>query len=331
MNKKNKNDILYPQCENGMYMYEYVEIGGIKQYIQIRGKDRSNPILLFVHGGPGGSMAGYAHIMQDLWEEHFTVVNWDQRNACKTYLANKDRAMEIAKTGTMEDYIGDIDEIIKYLHTIYDFEKIILLGFSWGSVIGSEYARKHPENVSCYIGVGQLINYVEGFHVVGKQVLERAKKQRNKKDIEKINKVFESIPDGNAMTDEFMKQIMIFSRIANKYLSENSRGLTWKEFLTSPLMDGKARKAMYTHHSLLTGTFKTLFEYDFRDDLNFPVPMYFITGEEDTSCPHSMLKEIVDDISAPKKELHIMKKAGHCCFFDRKEEFNELLKSITVC
>ncbi len=328
MNKKKRNNILYPDCENGIYMYEYVEIGGIKQYVQIRGKDRSNPILLFVHGGPGGSMAGYAHIMQDLWEKSFTVVNWDQRNACKTYLANKDKAMEIAGTGTMEDYMGDMDDIIKYLHTIYDFEKVILLGFSWGSVIGSEYAKKRPENVSSYIGVGQLINYVEGFRVVSEQILERAKKQGNKKDIEKIHKVLDSIPDEPVMTDEFMKQVMVFSRIGNKYLSENSKSLSWKEFLTSPLMDGKARKAMYAHHKLLTGTFKTLFEYDFRDDLNYPVPVYFITGEEDTSCPHSMLSEIIDQINAPKKELHIMEKAGHCCFYDRKEEFYNLIKGI---
>lgn len=328
MNKKKRNSILYPQCENGIYMYEYVEIGGIKQYVQIRGKDRSNPILLFVHGGPGGSMAGYAHLMQDLWEESFTVVNWDQRNACKTYLANKGKAMEIAKTGTMDDYMGDMDDIIKYLHTIYDFEKVILLGFSWGSVIGSEYAKKRPENVSCYIGVGQLINYVEGFRVVSEQILERAKKQGNKKDIEKIHRVLDSIPEEPAMTDEFMKQIMVFSRIGNKYLSENSKSLSWKEFLTSPLMDSKARKAMYAHHKLLTGTFETLFEYDFRDDLNYPVPVYFITGEEDTSCPHSMLSEIIDDISAPKKEFHIMEKAGHCCFYDRKEEFYNLIKGI---
>lgn len=329
MNRKRKERILYPQCENGIYRYEYVEIGGMKQYIQIRGKDKRNPILLFIHGGPGGSMAGYAHVMQDLWEEKFTVVNWDQRNTCKTYLANKDKAMEIAKTGTMEDYMGDIDEIIKYLHGIYEFEKIILLGFSWGSVIGSEYAKRHPENVYCYIGVGQLINYAEGFRVVGKQVIERAGQKKNKKDIEKIHKVLNSMPDGPYMTDEFMKQIQIFVRISNQYLSENSKRLSWKDFLTSPLMDRKARKAMYVPHELLAGTFKTLYEFDFRNDLNFPVPVYFITGEEDTACPHSLLKDIVDDINAPKKKLFIMEKAGHCCFYDRKQEFYKLLLDVS--
>ena len=104
------------------------------------------------------------------------------------------------------------------------------------------------------------------------------------------------MPDGPYMTDEFMKQIQIFVRISNQYLSENSRSLSWKDFLTSPLMDRKARKAMYVPHELLAGTFKTLYEFDFRNDLNFPVPVYFITGEEDTACPHSLLKDIVDEI-----------------------------------
>lgn len=72
-----------------------------------------------------------------------------------------------------------------------------------------------------------------------------------------------------------------------------------------------------------------IYEFDFRNDLNFPVPVYFITGEEDTACPHSLLKDIVDDINAPKKKLFIMEKAGHCCFYDRKQEFYKLLLDVS--
>ena len=142
-----KSEILNCYKENGICLYEYPEINGIKQYIQIRGADKKAPLLLFLHGGPGGSMAGLCHVMQNEWEKKFTVVNWDQRNTCKTLLANKSKVSEIAKTGALSDYINDIDAIIKYLHTVYTFEKIILIGFSWGSVIGSEYAKKHHENV----------------------------------------------------------------------------------------------------------------------------------------------------------------------------------------
>ena len=125
-----KQEILQCYTEKGICLYETPEINGILQYIQIRGADKKAPLMLFLHGGPGGSMAGLCHVMQPEWEHHFTVVNWDQRNACKTYLANKSNAAAISQSGTLEDYMADIDAVIAYLHTVYDFEKIILMGFS---------------------------------------------------------------------------------------------------------------------------------------------------------------------------------------------------------
>lgn len=330
MNKKEMEKILYPDYPNGIYKYEYVEINGIKQYIQIRGKDRSNPLLLFVHGGPGSSMAGLAHVMMGSWEDKFTVVNWDQRNTCKTLLANKDRVEEIGKTGTMSDYIKDIDEIISYLHTVYEFEKIILMGFSWGTVISSEYAKVHPENVSMYIGVGQLINYIEGFEVVCGQLMERAKAGNSIKDVRKIEKILESIPENGKATDELLKQIKVFSAMGGKYITKHTKAFPTKEFFNSPLLDRASRKTWFKHDNKnYERTFKTMCEYDFRDNMCFSVSTVFITGEEDTSCPHTMLQEIIDGIEAPRKELHVIKKAGHTCFWDNAEEFLKILVDVT--
>ena len=75
-----KQEILQCYTEKGICLYETPEINGIRQYIQIRGADKKAPLMLFLHGGPGGSMAGLCHVMQPEWEHHFTVVNWDQRN-----------------------------------------------------------------------------------------------------------------------------------------------------------------------------------------------------------------------------------------------------------
>ena len=92
-----KNQVLFPDNKNGIYMYEYPMINGIRQYVQIRGKDKNNPILLFVHGGPGGSLAGICETVQAGWEEKFTVVNWDQRNTCKTFLQTKKKQRKSRK------------------------------------------------------------------------------------------------------------------------------------------------------------------------------------------------------------------------------------------
>lgn len=103
MSKNKRNRFLFPYSQNGIYLYEYPIINGIKQYVQIRGRNRNNPLLLFVHGGPGSSPAGICDEVQTGWEEKYTVVNRDQRNSCKTYFANKSNAKVIAGTGTLED------------------------------------------------------------------------------------------------------------------------------------------------------------------------------------------------------------------------------------
>lgn len=326
MSKSKKNAVLYPDNKNGIYLYEYPMINGIKQYVQVRGADRKNPLILFLHGGQGGSLAGLCHVLQAGWEEKFTVANWDQRNACKTYFANKDRAMEIAKTGTMEDFIKDIDEVIMYLHTVYDFEKLILMGFSWGSAIGSEYAKRHPENLLCYIGVGQHISYVDGLHFVCDKLSKLAK--GNEKDLSKIKAVEDSIPEEPKMTKEFMANLRSYIALGTKYISPSGKPFPIKALLVSPFLNFKEKMSMIkSDFTLLEGTLTTMMTYDFRENISFKVPVLFVFGEEDFSCPTGMLEDCFDGISAPVKKLEIIPKAAHSCYFDQPEIFNQKITS----
>ena len=282
--------------------------------------DRKNPLILFLHGGPGGSLAGLCHVLQAGWEDKFTVANWDQRNACKTYFANIDRAMEIAKTGTMEDFIKDIDEVIAYLHTIYDFEKLILMGFSWGSAIGSEYAKHHPENLLCYIGVGQHISYVDGLHFVCDKLSKLAK--GNEKDLSKIKAVEDSIPEEPKMTKEFMANLRSYIALGTKYISPSGKPFPIKALLVSPFLNFKEKMSMIkSDFTLLEGTLTTMMIYDFRENMSYKVPVLFVFGEEDFSCPAGMFEDCFDSISAPVKKLAIIPKAAHTCFYDRPQEF----------
>ncbi len=320
MSKSKKNAILYPENKNGIYLYEYPTINGIKQYVQVRGVDIKNPLILFLHGGPGGSLAGFCHVLQAGWEDKFTVANWDQRNACKTYFANKDRAMEIAKTGTMADFIKDIDEVIAYLHTVYEFEKIILMGFSWGSVIGSEYAKRHPENLLCYIGVGQLINFADGYHYVCNKLSKLAK--GNTKDLSKLKAFEASIPTEPKMTKEFMANLRSYIALGTKYISKSGKPFPVKALLTSPFLNFKEKISMFkSDFNLLEETLTTMMTYDFRENMSYKVPVLFVSGEEDFSCPTGMLEDCLDNISAPVKKLEIISKSTHTCFYDRPQEF----------
>ena len=323
-----KQKILQCYTEKGICLYETPEINGIRQYIQIRGADKKAPLMLFLHGGPGGSMAGLCHVMQPEWEHHFTVVNWDQRNACKTYLANKSNAAAISQSGTLEDYMADIDAVIAYLHTVYDFEKIILMGFSWGSLIGAEYAKRHGETVSHYIGVGQFIHYIDGLHYSCEWLRKVVKDAPA--DAEKINAFENSIPDPPQMTPAFMNSLKGFSMLGAKYIAKDGRAFPIKSLLTSPFLRFGEKMAMvHGNPKLFSGTYQTMLSHDFRNNLHFDMPVLFVSGDEDFVCPNELLAQHFGQITAPQKKNVVISKATHTCFYDQPTAFLDTIIDFT--
>src|SRR5215469_17036749 len=135
---------------SGINSLEAVRIGGIDQWIEVRGQDVNNPILLWIHGGPGISFIPIARDFQGPWEKYFTVVQWDQRGAGTTYTSNdkylQRRTMNIAQ---MEQ---DTLDVVNYLRNRFKREKIFVLGHSWGSVLGLWLAHEHPDLIYAYVG-----------------------------------------------------------------------------------------------------------------------------------------------------------------------------------
>ncbi len=318
MNKNEKQKILYPNNKNGVYLYEYPIINGIRQYVQVRGNNKANPLILFLHGGPGSSLAGLCHILQAGWENRFTVANFDQRNTCKTYFANKDKSAEIARTGATEDFVQDIDEVVAYLHTVYDFEKLILIGFSWGSAIGSEYAKHHPENLLCYIGIGQLVNYREGIMFTCNKMLKLA----NSKDEKKIKQIIEAFPQNTIWNKELLMCMRNYNMLCSKYIMKSAKRVTFGNVLSSPFMTFKEKKTFFIpNYSLHTKAYETMLGYDFRQNMSYEVPVMFVFGDEETVCNPELLEECFDSIFAPIKKLEIISQASHMCFFDQSDDF----------
>src|SRR5262249_16374437 len=136
-------DLRHIVTPRGIEQLRKVRIGGIDQWISVRGKDRRNPILLYLHGGPGFAMMPTSWTYQAGWEDYFAVVQWDQRGSGKTYGASDPKSVE--PTLTYERYLADTEEMIRFLRREYGKDKIFLLGHSWGSALGLSIAEKHPE------------------------------------------------------------------------------------------------------------------------------------------------------------------------------------------
>ena len=120
---------------NGVERAQTVRIGGVDQWVTIRGDDQRNPVLLVLHGGPGYVEMPLNWWYARSWEEYFTVVEWDQRGAGKTYLLNNPEA--VAPTMTRERFVEDAEEMIEWLRKDFGKNKIFVWGHSWGSYLGN--------------------------------------------------------------------------------------------------------------------------------------------------------------------------------------------------
>ena len=142
--------------DNGIDESKAIEIGGVKQWITVRGRDKKNPILLVIHGGPASPELPNRYLFEAPWTDFFTVVEWDQRGSGKSFLLNDPAAL--APTMSVEQMVADAEELTTYLRTTFRRAKVFAIGHSWGTVVGLSLARRHPDWLYAYIGAGQIIN-----------------------------------------------------------------------------------------------------------------------------------------------------------------------------
>ena len=172
------------QSPPGIDSMEAVDVGGIRQWIHIRGRDRRNPVLLYLHGGPGTPMMPFGYAFQTYLEGAFTVVEWDQRGAGKTYFAN-DPAV-VTPTISYERMQADALEMVNLLRKRFDQPKIFVIGHSWGSMLGLPLVHAHPELFYAYVGTGQVINARENERTGYEHALAEARRRGDQEAIKAL-------------------------------------------------------------------------------------------------------------------------------------------------
>ncbi|MEG3089193.1 alpha/beta fold hydrolase [Sphingomonas sp. PB4P5] len=169
---------------NGIDETLVLELGGARQVVNIRGADRANPILLYIHGGPGSVEMPMAWSFQHPWEDFFTVVQWDQRGAGRSYPLNDPAT--IAPTLRLERYRDDAIELIEQLSARLGQHKVFVLGHSFGSAVGLAVAQVRPDLLHAYIGMGQLIDFRENERVGMQQTLAIARERGDDEAVQAI-------------------------------------------------------------------------------------------------------------------------------------------------
>jgi proline iminopeptidase len=312
---------------NGIDSLERVRIGGIDQWIDVRGQDVNNPILLFIHGGPGVAFIPLAGSFQGPWEKYFIVVQWDQRGAGKTYASNnKDLQRRTMNVPQMEQ---DALDVVNYLRNRFQRKKIFILGHSWGSVLGLWLAHEHPDLIYAYVGVGQIVNIERNEEVAYQDALQQAGENHNEqavKDLESIS------PYPHPTMDERKKSI----------------ARHWEELLLGPPPSATG----FTNGKRLLADLVSAPEYSVVDDYgflrglsasleiflpqvdkinlsqlgsDFHAPIFFFEGRRDPYCRPSLIWEYSLAIKAPQKEFVWFDDSGHFPFFEERQKFTDEL------
>ena len=298
---------------------KYVLIGGIEQWITIKGKDKSNPVVLFLHGGPGSPSSPYADAIFGGWEKDFILVQWDQRGTARTFGRNAPEELDeeywIENPLTVEQMTADGIEVSEYLLDHLGKQKIILTGTSWGSVLGAGMALKRPDIYYAYVGHSQLVSPAEDFINVYYKIYKTAQENKDQESL----KILESVgppPYDNAKN---AGQLM---RVIKKHERENSVPAPDSWWKTAPEYDNETDGQHrydgddysfinYAGHKKL-GIPAMSSTVDFmKEGLEFKVPVYLIQGEEDILTPQEMTKAYFDKINAPEKEFFLIPGAAH--------------------
>lgn len=319
-----------------------IKIGGVDQWLHIRGRNRNNPVLLFIHGGPGSPALGCADADQRTWEDFFTVVQWDQRQTGKSYYPADDNNNPI----TTEQFISDTEELIQYLRSYLNKEKIVVVGISWGTVLGMHMAKHHPEWLHAYVGIGQVVNSIEAERVQCQRLLDHAKAKNNVKLIAQLEQIA-PYPDPNNLAKSFVEHSVFIRRQLSALAGEAflhhtpmDEAVTMVSFnrLISPHL------TLQDHSNIVFGDEDALirdpsFTVDFLStDLpqqigsSFDVPIFFFTGAHDWQTPVSLSDQWFSEINAPHKKLIHFEESAHIVLNEEPGKFlMALVNNVLPC
>lgn len=323
---------------------EKIKLGGIDQWIYIRGKNTDNPILLYLHGGPGMSWMHIFRHFQAPLEDYFLVVQWEQRGSGKSY------SRKIPKeTMTIEQFISDLHELIEMLRNRFNKEKIFLMGHSWGSILGTFMVQRYPELFYAYIGMGQVTNMMENEKMLFQFTLDQAVKRNNKKAIKELKKIgppFEGLhpPYENVYKGGYNAKLIVFKWLINfvetKYDSNYSKideikkqySNEIKKYLEFLYLSNPEYKPFDIFKNISGGKFSTktmtkeiLTVNLFKQVPELKVPVYIIIGRNDRITSAELAKKYFDALKAPKKEVIWFEKSYHAPNLEEPEKFNRLL------
>ncbi len=300
---------------NSISSLEYIKIEGLEQCVLIRGENRNNPILLFLHGGPGMPIMYLAHTFQKPLEKDFVVVQWDRRGAGKTYYKNK----QSIESMNVKQIIKDTFTLIETLRNRFHQNKIFLVGHSFGTYIGSILVDMRPDLFNAYVSIGQVVDS-------DSSIIYQEQFIRNEAIKSGENEIILSLDKRN--TNNFEKWLFKFGgelKNSNSFFPLIWAGLTAPEYTLPEALnvsEGSSFSSQNMKYNVLSNSI-------LNEITDYKIPVYFFVGSYDYTTPHQLITKYYYLIKAPKKEIVYFKNSAHFPFFEEPQKFcNEIIRLI---
>lgn len=292
----------------------FVSIGGIDQWISIRGNERGNPVLLVVHGGPGEAQ-WMAADKYEPWEKAFTVVQWDQRGAGHTYGRYGTQTPDV----TLDRIARDGIEVADYLCRTLRKKKIIVLRHSWGSIVAVRMVQLRPELFAAYVGTGQVASWKASANMQFDLLLATARRNGDDATVNELEAIGRPDP-ANA------KQYFAFSKGLGAAMAPADQA--WLQSLranASALM-ARDRKDVHDLADGMDFSAKHVLADQMATDLpttahKIDTAFFVIQGQDDVITPTKAAIDYFEGVTAPRKSLVLIPDAGHFAFMTSPKAF----------
>ena len=322
---QNKKDGQEEQSESTKPVQEktFVELGGEEQYVEMTGASDQLPVLLFLHGGPGWPQTPHLRYFNADLTEEMILVSWDQAGCGLSYQKNPN-----PKNLSIESLVSDAHELTLYLKKKFNKEKIILLGFSYGSVIGLKLAEKYPEDYYAYLGVSQIIDTKENWDVSMQWLKDQAQIKQDTVVLNQLS-LIEQRDTSVCKTelDCFMSKYQLLVKYngtifnpevakeiekAEQHVYDDYKDYDWYEAYN------------YTSSRLTSKVFDT----DLTGIKSLEIPVFFMAGRHDWNLPGVVAERYLKSLKAPQKEYIWFEQSGHEPPEEEPDKFNKTIIEI---
>lgn len=305
---------------------EKVKLGGVDQWLIIRGHDVNKPVLLFLSGGPGASEAGRVLRFNAELEQHFVVVIWEQRGCGKSYPSINPKS-----DLTIDRYVADIIELTDLLRARFDEQKIYLVGHSWGTIIGLRAAQARPDLFHAYVGTAQMVDVQETDQMIYDLVLEHARQSGDAQFVATLEK---QGPPPYFGKSPIRPYATLFGREYQLFEVPNIKDETYRREGDALMLMLKQPEYSWldrVYYLLgLMNTFNVVYpqlqEMDFRQDATrLDLPVYIVLGRHDMNNPSSIPEEYFNLLEASRKQLVYFEDSGHGMLWQEADKFHRLM------